>query len=71
MVGVLGGLELDLGDGEEGTGNLTITYGNTLLSLGLLVTVNFFDNDHNLLQSSSFDLLQVGLGETETEVITY
>ena len=71
MIGVLGGLELDLGEGEEGTGDLTITYGNTLLSLGLLVTVNFFDSNRNLLQSSSFDLLHVGFGQTKTEVIHF
>ncbi|MBG0784598.1 MAG: hypothetical protein H0S79_05810 [Anaerolineaceae bacterium] len=71
MFGVGGGLEMDLGFGEEGTGDLTITYGETLLSLGLLVTVSFYDSGRNLLQSSDFEVLNVGLGETKDQIIQF
>ena len=71
MLGVGGGLEMDLGYGEEGTGDLTVTYGETVLSLGLFVTVNFYDADMNLLQSSDFEVLSVGLGETQDQLIPY
>ena len=71
ILGVGGGLEMDLGYGEEGTGDLTVTYGETLLSLGLLVTVNFYDPEMNLLQSSNFEVLNVGLGETRDQIIQY
>lgn len=69
FISVLGGLELHMGEGEEGTGNLTITYGNTLLSL--VTSVNFYTADDTLIQTSSLTLLGLNLGETGTVVIPY
>ena len=69
IIGVGGGLELHLGTGEEGTGDLTITYGNTLVTL--VATVTFYDADDNFIQSAEFTFLGLNLGETGNVVIPY
>ncbi|MBJ6759149.1 tandem-95 repeat protein [Myxococcaceae bacterium JPH2] len=61
-------LVLDLGQGEEGTGNLRVYYQG--LSLALVATVDFLKADGTLLCSSPLHLVELGLG-THVAVATY
>lgn len=59
-------ITLDMGEDEEGTGNLVVHYGN-LLSVGLASQVEFLDQNLNAISSSSL-LLSLGLGTFQTTV---
>ncbi|MFL5801207.1 MAG: MBG domain-containing protein, partial [Roseiflexaceae bacterium] len=61
-------LVLDMGQGEDGTGNLIVYYGG--LALGLATTVDFLDANHVLIASGSLNLAGIGAGAS-TAVVTY
>ncbi|MFY2560728.1 tandem-95 repeat protein [Corallococcus terminator] len=61
-------LVLDLGAGEEGTGDLRVYYHG--LSLALVAQVDFLKADGTLIGSSSLHLVELGLG-THIAVATY
>lgn len=61
-------LVLDLGQGEEGTGDLRVYYQG--LSLALVAQVDFLKADGTLIGSSSLNLVELGLG-THVAVATY
>ncbi|WP_244226955.1 Ig-like domain-containing protein [Corallococcus aberystwythensis] len=61
-------LVLDLGQGEEGTGDLRVYYHG--LSLALVAQVDFLKADGTLIGSSSLHLVELGLG-THVAVATY
>ncbi|MCP3100454.1 Ig-like domain-containing protein [Myxococcus sp. K15C18031901] len=61
-------LVLDLGQGEEGTGDLRVYYQG--LSLALVTTVDFLKADGTLIGSSPLHLVELGLG-THVAVVTY
>ena len=65
-----GGVELDLGEGEEGTGNLNIYYRATDLSVGTNITVHFLDSNKVTLQTNHFDFVKLG-DEIVRELIFY
>ncbi|AKF80361.1 EGF domain-containing protein [Myxococcus fulvus 124B02] len=69
MVGLLNStLELDLGQGEEGTGDLRVYYQG--LTLALVAQVDFLKADGTYIGSSSLHLVELGLG-THIAVATY
>ena len=55
-----GGVELDLGEGEEGTGNLNIYYVATGLSEGASITVHLLDSNKVTLQTNHFNFVKLG-----------
>ncbi|WP_253816760.1 hypothetical protein [Myxococcus xanthus] len=59
-------LVLDLGQGEEGTGDLRVYYQG--LSLALVAQVDFLKADGSFIGSSSLHLVELGLG---THVAAY
>ncbi|QSQ17670.1 Ig-like domain-containing protein [Myxococcus landrumensis] len=61
-------LVLDLGQGEEGTGDLRVYYQG--LSLALVATVDFLKADGTYIGSSPLHLVELGLG-THVAVATY
>ncbi|RKH34070.1 tandem-95 repeat protein [Corallococcus praedator] len=61
-------LVLDLGQGEEGTGDLRVYYQG--LSLALVAQVDFLKADGTFIGSSSLHLVELGLG-THVAVATY
>ncbi|AGC43165.1 hypothetical protein MYSTI_01833 [Myxococcus stipitatus DSM 14675] len=61
-------LVLDLGQGEEGTGDLRVYYQG--LSLALVASVDFLKADGTYIGSSSLHLVELGLG-THVAVATY
>ncbi|WP_255203996.1 LamG-like jellyroll fold domain-containing protein [Myxococcus sp. AM011] len=61
-------LVLDLGQGEEGTGDLRVYYQG--LSLALVAQVDFLKADGTFIGSSSLHLVELGLG-THIAVATY
>ncbi|WP_246356654.1 FG-GAP-like repeat-containing protein [Pyxidicoccus fallax] len=61
-------LVLDLGQGEEGTGDLRVYYQG--LSLALVAQVDFLKADGTFIGSSSLHLMELGLG-THIAVATY
>ncbi|WP_426749800.1 Ig-like domain-containing protein [Myxococcus sp. Y35] len=61
-------LVLDLGQGEEGTGDLRVYYQG--LSLALVAQVDFLKADGTYIGSSSLHLVELGLG-THVAVATY
>jgi|GEM_PF-5977382 len=61
-------LVLDLGQGEEGTGDLRVHYHG--LSLALVAQVDFLKADGTFIGSSSLHLVELGLG-THVAVATY
>lgn len=61
-------LVLDLGAGEEGTGDLTITYAG--VAVALPVVVSFLDANRNVLDTATVSLAQVTVG-TATVVAPY
>jgi MBG domain (YGX type)/Bacterial TSP3 repeat len=61
-------LVLDMGLGEDGTGNLIVHYGG--LALGLATTVDFLDVNRGLISTGSLNLAGVGAGAS-TAVVTY
>ncbi|NOK15630.1 LamG-like jellyroll fold domain-containing protein [Corallococcus carmarthensis] len=69
LVGLLNAaLVLDLGQGEEGTGDLRVYYQG--LSLALVAQVDFLKADGTFIGSSSLHLVELGLG-THVAVATY
>ncbi|MCP3105420.1 FG-GAP-like repeat-containing protein [Myxococcus sp. K15C18031901] len=69
LLGVLNtALVLDLGQGEEGTGDLRVYYQG--LSLALVAQVDFLKADGTFIGSSSLHLVELGLG-THIAVATY
>ena len=69
VIGIGESLRLDLGDGEEGTGDLTVYYGGVTIQL-LGVQASFLDENEDLITTVNFDLLEIGVG-THTVVIPY
>jgi len=59
-------LVLDLGAGEEGTGDLTITY--STLAAGLVVEVEFLDANGNVIETVPTTLVQTPTGPTTVTV---
>ncbi|MFY1824521.1 LamG-like jellyroll fold domain-containing protein [Myxococcus fulvus] len=69
MLGLLNAaLVLDLGQGEEGTGDLRVYYQG--LTLALVAQVDFLKADGTVIDSSSLHLVELGLG-THIAVATY
>ncbi|MBU8897776.1 tandem-95 repeat protein [Corallococcus sp. M34] len=69
MLGLLNtALVLDLGQGEEGTGDLRVYYQG--LSVALVATVDFLKADGTVICSSPLHLVELGLG-THVAVVTY
>jgi hypothetical protein len=68
LIGVGGGLEIDLGAQELGSGPLRLTYGG--LTLGALTTVQFRNASNQLISSAQVSLLVVGSG-TSSVVVPY
>ena len=64
----IGSLVLDLGAGEEGTGNLKVYYKG--LSAQLATTVDFLDASKNVISSGQLNLVEVSSG-THIAVVTY
>lgn len=69
IIGIGASLRLDMGDGEEGTGDLTVYYGGLEVSL-LGGQASFLDENENLITTESFNLLEIGAG-THTVSISY
>ena len=69
MVGLGESMQLDMGEGEEGTGDLTIYYGGLTLQLSN-VQVSFLDESENVITTENFDLLELGVG-THSVVVPY
>jgi hypothetical protein len=69
VVSVLGNdLVLDMGAGEEGTGNLKVYYGG--LTIGVATTVDFLRADRSVISSGSLNLASVGVG-SYVATVTY
>ena len=69
VIGIGESLRLDLGEGEEGTGELTVYYGGLTIQL-LGVQASFLDENEDLITTQTFDLLELGLG-THTVAVPY
>jgi hypothetical protein len=69
IIGVAASLQLDLGEGEEGTGDLTVYYGGVSVSL-LSGIVTFLDENESPITTGSFNLVKVEVG-TNTVVIPF
>lgn len=67
VVGILGqNLILDMGAGEEGTGDLTIHYGD--LSVSVTILLEFLDSTYHVIEHSPPVLLSPSIGSTSTTV---
>ncbi|MCB0163338.1 MAG: hypothetical protein KDI79_03865, partial [Anaerolineae bacterium] len=62
VAGLLGGgdLTLDMGQGEEGTGNLIVYY--QVLETGVMPHINFLDEDRNVIASTTLSGLMISPG---------
>ena len=69
VIGIAASLRLDMGNGEEGTGDLTVTYGGVNVNL-LSGIVTFMDENLDSITTGSFNLVKVEFG-TNTIVIPY
>ncbi|MDC0707260.1 choice-of-anchor D domain-containing protein [Stigmatella sp. ncwal1] len=69
VVGLLGSaLVLDMGAGEEGTGDLKVYYLG--LTLGVITQVDFLAADYSVISSGTLRMLELGLG-IRTTTVTY
>ncbi|ADO75670.1 conserved uncharacterized protein [Stigmatella aurantiaca DW4/3-1] len=69
VVGVLNSaLVLDMGEGEEGTGDLKVYYQG--LGLGVITQVDFLKADNTVISSGALRMLDLGFG-TRTATVTY
>ena len=68
VVGISDQLVLDMGAGEEGTGNLKVYFGDASLAVGL--TVKFLDASQNTIASKTIALADIQVG-THTAIIPY
>ena len=67
VAGVVGNdLILDMGAGEEGTGDLVVHYGG--LTVGVDTTVYFLDSAKKVIDSSPLNMTELGLGIYMTTV---
>ncbi|WP_370943620.1 TolB family protein [Amycolatopsis sp. cg5] len=67
VTGLLGGrLVLDMGEDEEGTGDLSVYYGG--LNLGLLTSLDFLDAQGKSVGSGQLNLIDLGAGTHVTKV---
>ena len=64
----IGSLTLDMGAGEEGTGDLKVHYAG--LSAQLLTTVDFLDANRAVISSGQLNLVTLGSG-THVAVVKY
>ncbi|MDC0711251.1 hypothetical protein POL68_22465 [Stigmatella sp. ncwal1] len=69
VVGVLNSaLVLDMGEGEEGTGDLKVYYQG--LGLGIITQVDFLKADNTVISSGALRMLDLSFG-TRTATVTY
>lgn len=70
VAGVLGNhVVLDMGDGQDGMGDLRVTYRGLLL--GSAINVEFLDANHQLIATSLLNVVGLGFGSSDTGTVVY